>query len=240
MKRLLLLLLAVYTFTGCNRVGSGFNVQTRKNSVSWMNGSVMFQTDMDSKGRKEDNPGFKAYLKCEDGKTVRMPSDSYSLGYGASFPMGTSGMYAPDNGYSQVETLLETDDRVIIHLHHDPWTIFDEPITLDKQITLFSDSPVMAVIDYYTGAFDLLNVAAVLTTAGVGTVKELEKGFSIDYPDGITAIIIMPAMEQKGVDEPDSRVFVSKGITRNEPLHYYVGISDKGLDYLLDELDKIL
>jgi hypothetical protein len=35
-------------------------------------------------------------------------------------------------------------------------------------------------------------------------------------------------------------VFVTKGVTSNEPLRYYVGLSDKGMDYLLEELDKIL
>ena len=240
MKRILLLLLAISALTGCNSVGSGFDLKVRNDRVSWMNGTVRFQTDLDSKGKRQDYTGFQAYLKCDNGRIIQMPADPYSLGYGASFPMGASGMYVPNNGYSQAEILTEDDDRMVIRLHHDPWTLFDEPITLDKQITLFRESPIMAVIDYYSGSFDLLNVAAGLTSAHVGTVKELERGYSIDYPNGITAIIIMPGMEQKRFNEFQGRVFVSKGVTSDEPLHYYIGISDKGKDYLLEELAKIL
>ena len=240
MRKILILLLALFTLAGCNNTPAGLELSVRKNKISWTNGTIRFQTEMDSKRKRHEYAGFKAYLRLSDGREIQMPSQSNSLGYGASFPMGTSGMYSPDNGYSLAETMLKTDDRMIIRLHHDPWPIFDEPITLDKQITLYTDSPIMYVIDYYTGAFDLLNVAAEISAAKAGTVKELEKGFLVEYSNGVTAIIIMPEMQEKLYDESEGRIFVSRGVKCDEPLSYYVGISDKGQDYLLEELAKIM
>ncbi len=240
MRKILILILALFTLASCNDTPTGLELSVRKNKISWTNGTIRFQTDMDSEGKREDYTGFKAYLRLSSGREIQMPSDPYTLGYGASFPMGTSGMYTPDNGYSLAETLLKNDEMMIIRLHHDAWPIFDEPITLDKQITLYKDSPIMNVIDYYTGAFDLLNVAAEISAAKAGTVKELEKGYLVEYSNGVTAIIIMPDMQEKRYDEYDGRIFVSQGVQSDEPLNYYVGISDKGQDYLLEELTKIM
>lgn len=240
MKRILILVLAASTLMGCSNVGRGFKLQVRNRTISWMNGTVGFRTGLDSKGKKVDYPGFEAFIRCSNGRTIQMPADEYSLGYGASFPMGTSGMYAPMNGYSKAELLIGTHDRMVIHLQHEPMTIFNVDISLDKQITLFKDSPIMAVTDFYMGEFELLNIAAELSGAQDGTVRELDKGYAVEYPNGVTAIIIMPELEQKRYKDLQGRVFVSKGIGRGEPLNYYVGISDKGQEYLLDELDKIL
>jgi len=233
------MILAAIMLTGCNKTGNGFNFQVRKDKVSWSNGIVKFQTDMNSGGKRSDNPGFMAYLKCENGRTIQMPGTD-NLGYGASCPMGTSGLYKNKDGYSKAEVMMQTNDKMMIHLYHEPWELYDVPIFFDKQITLFRDSPIMAVIDYYTGAFELLNVAAGINTSGTDMVTELEKGYAIEYPNGVTAIIIMPLLEEKIFNEEIGSVFVSKGITSDEPLRYYVGLSDKGKEYLLEELDKIL
>ena len=98
----------------------------------------------------------------------------------------------------------------------------------------------MKVIDYYDGIFELLNIAAGLSSASTGNIKEIDEGFAIEYPHGVTATIIMPGVEEKTKTDAIGSVFVRKAISSGEPLRYYVGISDKGLDYLLDELDKIL
>lgn len=239
MKKTLVIVLAFSTLIGCTRIGNGFDFRIRNNRVSWMNSTVMFRTDMDSKGRRNDNLGFNAYLKLENGRTIQMPGSDI-LGYGASCPMGSSGLYKNIDGYSKAEVLQKTDDRMVIHLHHDTWELLDEPIYFDKQITLFRDSPVMKVIDYYEGSFDLLNVAAGLTDAGAGKVSEIVKGYAIEYPNSVTAIIIMPDLEEKKYNDVLGSVFVTKGVTSDEPLRYYIGISDKGVNYLLEELDKIL
>ena len=204
-----------------------------------MNGTIGFQTDMNSNGKRQDNLGFNAYVKCENGRTIQMPGTD-KLGYGASCPLGSSGLYKNDDGYSKAEIMMQTDDKMVIHLSHDQWELYDVPVSFDKQITLFRDSPIMSVIDYYTGAFELLNVAAGINTSGTDMVTELEKGYAIEYPNGVTAIIIMPLLEEKIFNEEIGSVFVSKGITSDEPLRYYVGLSDKGKEYLLEELDKIL
>ena len=98
----------------------------------------------------------------------------------------------------------------------------------------------MAVIDYYEGEFELLNIAAGMTTAITGTVKELDNGYSIEYPSGIGSIIIMPQAEEKVFNGSFDRVMLKKAVSSGEPLRYYVGLSDKGIEYLLEELDKIL
>ena len=239
MKKILIIILAAIMLTGCNKIENGFSFQVRKGKVSWSNGTVKFQTDMNSDGKKSDNIGFNAFLKCENGHTIQMP-DTDLLGYGASCPMGTSGLYKNEDGYSQAEVMMQTDDKMMIHLHHEPRELYDALIYFDKQITLFRNSPIMAVIDYYKGTFELLNVAAGVKTVKDGTVRELENGFVITYTNGITAIIIMPDMEEKKYDEALASVFVSKGVASDEPLRYYVGLSDKGEGYLLEELDKIL
>jgi hypothetical protein len=239
MKKILIIVLAVSVLLGCSHIEKGFNFQIRKDKVSWNNGIIKFQTDMNSNGKRNDNLGFTAYLKCENGRTIQMPGTDI-LGYGASCPLGTSGLYKNKDGYSKAEIMMQTDDRMVLHLRHDQWELYDAPVSFDKQITLFRDSPIMAVIDYYTGAFELLNVAAGINSAGTGTVSELEKGYAVEYPNGVTAIIIMPLLEEKKFNEEIGCVFVSKGVTSDEPLRYYVGLSDKGKEYLLEELDKIL
>lgn len=235
----MILFLAVSTLFGCNRTPDGFCFKIRKDKVSWTNGIIEFQTDMNSNDKRADDLGFNAYIKCKNGRTVQMPGSDI-LGYGASSPLGSSGLYKDKDGYSKAEIMMQTDDRMAIHLHHDQWELYEVPVSFDKQITLFRDSPIMAVIDYYEGPFELLNVAAGVSTAHEGKVEELENGYAIEYPNGITSIIIMPEMEQKTYDETSGSVFVTRNVVPDEPLRYYVGLSDKGKDYLLEELDKIL
>ncbi len=239
MKKLLILFLVVSTLVGCNQTRNGFQFQIRKDKVSWTNGIIEFRTDMNSNDKRNDDLGFMALIKSRNGHTIKMP-DSYLLGYGASCPMGESGLYKNEHGYSQAEILTQTEDKMVIHLHHDQWELYEVPVSFDKQITLFRDSPIMAVIDYYAGAFELLNVAAGVTTVQDCIVEELENGFAIEYPNRVTSIIIMPQMEEKSFNEIRGSVFVTKEVTPDEPLRYYVGLSDKGKEFLLEELDKIL
>jgi hypothetical protein len=239
MKKLLILFLAVSTLVGCNQIPNGFHFQIRKDKVSWTNGIIEFRTDMNSNGKRNDNLGFTALIKSGNGHTIKMP-DSHLLGYGASCPMGESGLYKDEHGYSQAEILTQTEDKMVIHLHHDQWELYEVPVSFDKQITLFRDSPIMAVIDYYAGAFELLNVAAGVAAVRDCMVEELENGYAIEYPNGVTSIIIMHQMEEKSFNETRGSVFVTKEVTPDEPLRYYVGLSDKGKEYLLEELDKIL
>ena len=236
MKKILIILLAATTLVGCSHVGDGFKFRVSNKKASWMNGVIGFQTDMNSNGRKEDNVAFRAYLKNKDGRTIEMPGIDF-LGCGASSPMGMSGVYKANDGYSQAELLSQTKNKMVIHLNHDPWNIYDEPVTLDKQITLFRDSPIMEVIDYYTGSFELLNVAAGIN-AGKATVFSMDNAQIIKYPDGLTAILFMPDSDDKPVLYGSA--FMTKEVKSDEPLRYYIGLSDKGADYLLEELDKIL
>ena len=240
MKKTLLILVVATILTDCNDVGKDFNLKISKDEITWMNGTIRFQTEGKKDSPQKHNPAFQAYVKFQDGHTILMPADTYSLGYGASCPMGTSGLYKPEQGFSEAEILIQTDDKMVIHLHHDPWMIHNQPITLDKQITLFRDSPIMAVIDYYEGIFELLNIAVGLTTANVGTVKELDNGFAVAFPFGITAIIVMPDVQGKTINNSLGSTFINKAIASGEPLRYYVGLSDKGEDFLLEELSKIL
>ena len=240
MRKALYILLTAMLMTACSDVGRGLGFNQNNGKASWMNGIVRFSADMKSNGPDNDNPAFDAYVRYQDGKTIHMPIDVYGLGYGASCPMGISGLYKPDYGFESAEILSRTDDRIVIHLHHKPWTVVGSRVSFDKQITLFSDSPIMSVIDYYTGQFELLNVAAGMTTAMVATVEPIENGYVINYPYGITGIIVMPGLEQKFHDEILHNVILKKSVTRDEPLRYYVGLSDKGKVFLLDEIDKIL
>ena len=239
MKKLLILFLAVSTFVGCNHTSNGFRFKIHKNQVSWTNGIIEFRTDMNSNGKRQDNLGFRAYVKCGNDRTIQMP-DTDLLGYGASSPLGESGLYKNKDGYSKAEIMIQTVDRMVIHLSHDQWELYEVPVSFDKQITLFRDCPIMEVIDYYVGAFELLNVAAGVTTVQDCMVEEIENGYSIEYPNGVTSIIVMPQMEEKSFNKIRGSVFVTKEVTPDEPLRYYVGLSDKGKEYLLEELDKIL
>ena len=241
MRNTILAILATILITACSNVtGRGFDLDNKDGQVNWMNGTVRFSTRLESEGDEKDNPAFDAYVKYQDGRTIHMPIDVYNLGYGASCPMGTSGLYKPDKGFAYADILDRTKDRLVIHLHHKSWDILDARITLDKQITLYKDSPIMSVIDYYTGPFELLNVAAGLSTAYVGTVKKTHNGYTIEYPYGITGIIVMPDADQLSEDERGGSVFVKKSVANDQPLRYYVGLSDKGESYLLEELTKIL
>lgn len=240
MKRTLFILISAVILAGCSDVGKGFDLKVTKNGITWMNGVIRFQAESNKQDQRKHNPAFQAYAAFQDGKTVAMPSDTYTLGFGASCPMGTSGLYKPEEGFSQAEILIQTDQQMVIHLHHDPWVIIDQPVTLDKQITLFRDSPIMAVIDYYEGRFELLNIAAGLTFGNAKKIEELENGFAVEYHNGMTAVLVMPTANEKTINRSLGSVFTKKSVESGEPLRYYVGISDKGKEFLLEELTRIL
>lgn len=239
MKKTLCLLSAALLLTGCNLFQNRLEFKTNKDYVSWENGNLQFYTYRYSEDVKFNLPAFEVFLKYQDGRNIHMPIDGYALGYGASCPLGGLGFYKPKN-LEMAEVLMQTDEKLVVHLRYEPWTIYDEQITLDKQITIYKDSPILSVIDYYTGLFELLNIAAGMTTAFAGTVTEIENGYTIDYPYGVASIIVMPDAEEKYVDETFGTTLLKKGVTSNEALHYYIGLSDKGEAYLLEELDKIL
>ena len=239
MKKTLCLLLTVFLAANCNHLQNRLSINDKQNCVSWSNGTIQFSTDKESNDQKNNLPAFEAYVKKQDGKTIHMPIDAYALGYGGSSPMGTLDFYKPQK-LAKAETLAITNEKLVIHLSYEPWTIYDEEIILDKQITIFKDSPILSVIDYYSGMFELLNIAAGMTTAYVGEIKKIENGFVVEYPYGITSVIVMPNAEEQLVNDTFGTVLLKKPVINNEPLRYYVGLSDKGEEYLLEELNKIL
>ena len=236
MRKTLLLLVTAATLAGCTHNTNTFKADTKE--AVWKNSLVKFRTDMDHKENGGD-VAFDAFVTLSDGKTVSMPSDTVALGYGASSPIGDMGFYKPGKGAGMAEILSLTEQEMVLHLHYDSWRIYDAAVTLDKQITLKSNSPVMKVIDYYTGEFDFLNVAAGLTLANAGTAHEIDNGFSVSYPSGITAIIVMPDADERLVRDSLGTVLVRKAVRSDEPLRYYIGLSDKGESYLLEQLDNL-
>lgn len=239
MRKILVLLTAAITLIGCAEPTMG--LKTDKEQVVWKNNLLEFSTPRGAyDGNSELNPGFKVKVTYSDGHYINMPIDTLGLGYGASCPKGATGFYKPENGIDKAEILDLTENRIVIRIGYKSWDIQDVPVTLDKQITLYKDIPFMSVIDYYTGKFDTLNVVAGLTTAGVGEVKELKNGFSIEYPYGVTAVIIMPQADEKIIDNDFKQAVTGRKVTDNEPLRYYVGISDKGEEYLLEKIANIL
>ena len=230
----ILLLFSVY---GCNNGGNTYFKKTGK-YAKWGNSMVEFRTDMDSKDKRNDLPAFQAAVRI-DGKLVNLKEDNTALGYGASAPQGTSGLYASPKGCSMAEILSNTPQQTDIRLHYDNWDVLDAAISLDKQITIYKDSPIIKVIDYYNGQFDILNIAAGIPVGYKGSVSEIENGYAVKYIDSITAIIIMPDVEHRITDRGSGNVFLKKEVTANQPLYYYIGISDKGADYLIDEYLKI-
>lgn len=246
MKKILCLLIAIVLFSGCSLFRDKLEMKVNKDYVSWKNSTLQISTYRYRDGINHNLPAFEVFTKTADGKNIQMPIDPYALGYGASSPMGDMGFYKPEK-LADAEILFKSDDKLIIHLSYEPWLIYDEKINLDKQITIYRDSPIMTVIDYYSGQFELLNIAAGMTTAYEGKVEKLDNGYSIRYftgneyiPEGISSIIVMPGVEELSTNETFGTVLLKKGVVNNEPLRYYVGISSKGVDFLLDELNKIL
>lgn len=239
MKKTLYLIILAAICVSCGRSQGQLSMKIQKDCISWTNGTIKFTTDRKHEGLNYNAPAFEAYFKGEDGKTTHMPIDQYALGYGASCPMGDIGFYRPSS-LAKAEILSQTDEKLVLHLSYDPWTIYGETIILDKQITIFHDSPVLSVIDYYTGTFRMLNIAAGMTTSGNGTVQDTYKGYTIQYPMGITSLIVMPDADEMLVDETFKTVLLRKAVTNDEPVRYYIGLSDKGMDYLLEEVAKFL
>lgn len=240
MKKILYIMLMAASLSGCDGTGDEFGMNIRKDRISWNNSKLEFSTDMNPERGKDYNNSFRVSVLTKEGKTIRMPADMSGLGYGASCPMGTSGLYKPENGIASAEILQQTQERIIIHLKYNKWEILDAPVMLDKQITLFHDSPVMAVIDYYDGEFELLNVAAGLTSACALEISGTENGYILTYPDNITGIIVMPDADEITREREPDNVLLRKEIENGQVIHYYVGLSDRGKDYLLEKLAEIL
>lgn len=246
MKKILFLCISALLLTGCNSAQHKLALKKNKDYVSWENPSLTFCTYTHSEGVKFNVPAFEVFIKTGNNSNLHMPIDSYAMGYGASCPMGDLGFYKPEK-LADAEILSQTEEKMVIHLSYKPWIIYGEQIILDKQITILKDSPIMTVIDYYSGQFDLLNIAAGMTTAYNGSATKLDNGYKVEYftgnenvPQGISSIIVMPGVEELSTNETFGTVLLKKAVTSNEPLRYYVGVSDKGADYLLDELNKIL
>lgn len=238
MKKILPLLAAAIMLIGCAHTTNGYRISDGK--VSWKNSVIEFSTDMDSRVQDGFSTAFQAVVTGQDGKRIVMPADTAALGYGASCPMGTTGFYKPEKGVILAEPLYQTEDKLILHLQYDKWSILEAPVKLDKQITILRDCPIMTVIDYYSGKFELINIAAGMTKVPGGVVTRIENGYSVKYPNGMTSVIVMPELQEQTDSDVYGSVLLKKAVSSDEPLKYYVGISDKGLDYLLDELAKII
>ena len=92
MKRILLLLLTTFILADCSDRDKGFGLKVSKDLISWTNGSVRFEAEKKTSGKRNPNPAFQLYIRDQHGKEIQMPFDTYALGYGASCPMGNSGL----------------------------------------------------------------------------------------------------------------------------------------------------
>ena len=200
---------------------------------------IEFRTDMDSNGKRNDLPTFQVAVMI-NGKLTELKQDNTALGYGASAPQGSSGLYAPPKGCSTVQMLSMTPDKMDFRIGYEKWYVLDTEVALDKQVSIYSNNPVIKVIDFYSGDFDLLNVSAGLPIGYNGFVSKIDNGYTIKYNNGVTAIIVMPNVEQAVMERGSGNVFLKKEIAADEPLYYYVGFSDQGSDYLLEQLAKIM
>lgn len=239
MRKTVYLLIVATICVSCNRFQDSLSMKNHKDCVTWSNGTVQFSTDKVYEGIKSNAPAFEAYVRNVNGKIIHLPVDKYALGYGGSSPMGETGFYRPE-AMAGAEILSQTDRQLVLHLSYEPWTIYGETVILDKQITISLDSPVLSVIDYYTGTFRKLNIAAGMTTSGNATVSDTDKGYTIQYQSGISSLIVMPDADELQVDETLKTVLLKKAVTNDEPVRYYIGLSDKGMDYLLEQLAEIL
>lgn len=239
MKRYLYILLIAVAFMDCNPQESEFRMKSQKGKVTWENSVIGFSTPMESEQGKEYNPAFQAFVKTDEGKRIIMAEDKTGLGYGASSPMGISGLYKPQNSLTKAEILSNTSEQLIIHLSYDYWEILGSEVKLDKQITLYKNSPIMAVIDYYEGGYELLNVAAGIALGKEDNIAEIEDGYSINYSNGMTGIIIMPDADGKQINSINGNAILKKGIEQEQILRYYIGLSNKGSDYLLERFDEL-
>ncbi|MBP5347816.1 MAG: DUF4861 family protein [Bacteroidaceae bacterium] len=239
MKKITTIIVSMLILSACGNNAGNLKFKTTKKAAVWSNSLVEFRTDMDSNDKRNDLPTFQASVML-NGKKEELKQDNTALGYGASAPQGMSGLYAPPRGATSAQILSMTPEQLVVHLHYDKWNILETGVALDKQVTLYSGNPVMKVIDYYIGDFDLLNVSAGLPIGYNGSVSKIENGYSILYNNGISAIIIMPEVENMTVDKGSGNVFLKKQIMPNQPLYYYVGLSEQGTDFLLEQLAKIM
>lgn len=242
MRYKLVILLASVLLTGCYELNKGLGMKVSNNEVCWKNSVMEFRTTLKpaDQAKKYNPPAIDAYLTNNEGKHIHMPIDIMGLGYGASSPIKARiVLNKPDNGIKNAELLMLTKDKMVTHIEYEPWVIQDEEITLDKQITLYKESPIMSVIDYYKGEFELINVAAGLTTCMTGTISELENGYAVEYPNGVTAIIVAADSVKKSNSSLYHNGLLQKQLANDEPFRYWVGISGRGRDYLLEELAKL-
>lgn len=239
MKKILNVTVFLLLFCSCGNNNGSPDLKVTKKTAVWKNSLIEFRTDRDSNGKRNDLPTFQVAVNI-NGKMTGLKQDNTALGYGASAPQGTSGLYASPKGFSSVQLLSRTPDRMDIHLGYDKWYVLDTQVALDKQVSIFNNNPVIKVIDFYSGDFDLLNVSAGMPIGYNGSVSETDNGYIIKYSNGVTAVIVMPNVEQMVVEKGSGNVFLKKEIAADEPLYYYIGFSDQGSDYLLEQLAKIM
>lgn len=205
---------------------------------SWSNDIVEYSVyvqDPANDGRPKC--GISAKVRNQEGNLIELASDSL-LGYGASAPVGTSGIYLPDRPCSTAEVLMRTPDQITVHLAYDIWKIDEAEITLDKQITLTAGSPVMKVIDCWNGPFEKLNVAIGMPSSQVYSRLTSDHTVLFSDSNGTTSILSMP--ESNGnVHQIAGYLMLRHEVASGEALYYYAGVSADGPDKFLDMMDNL-
>jgi len=230
MKRGILIVGLCLLLAACgnsSREQFSINIRVKKNSFSWRNSCVTFQAGTDM-------PAFRAWVT---GDKKASKADVYGLGFGASAPMGIEGLYYP-SGYSSAELLMRTPEMATLVIHYPEWEVQDVLVQLDKQITIYRDCPVIQVIDFYSGGFDALNVAAGLPLKGY-RADAGERSITVTATDGTTASIYMPEADETRAEGPDGHAVIRHMIRRGEPLYYYIGVGRESPERLLQIADSL-
>jgi len=165
---------------------------------------------------------------------------SVSLGGGASVPFVDSTLCYPATNYRSCEVLSEGPEEVVFVLHYPEWKAGERTVTLDKKVTVLSDSYFCKVEDTYTFAGDSLEIAAgVFRHAENGSIDVDEaESFGGDYyalwehasdqsvepEDGMVGTaVILPGADKVQLVDGGSHGVCLKKVASGQPLEYWFG-----------------
>ena len=161
-----------------------------------------------------------------------------SLGAGASVPVIDGQLAYPATNYREYEIVKQTPDTVEFVLSYPEWKVGDISVSLDKKISVYTDSHFCKVEDSYnfSGADSLTVAAGIFRHPEQQTIEEEHSGAdryaiwehasdqSIEPEDGMLGVAVyVPGCESVSVTEDGMHGLCSKSIKPGETFSYWFG-----------------
>ncbi len=257
MKKFIYLMAMAISLCSCARSAKVMAryVPERKDDFVWENENIIYRAYGKALEEETLSPGFDVWVK-KGGKLVAdewyigaMKDPDYyhydrgegkdcykvakSLGGGASSPLVDGKLVFPTHNYDSYEICETSPELVSFVLHYPEWEVNGHNISLNKKITVRSNTNFCEVEDSYIGDFDSLTIAAGIIRHNVLEEVRGDKFFAfweeasdqkLEPEEGRLGLALyMPLADIVELNGVDNHAVAIKTILQGEKLNYYFG-----------------